>query len=140
MPAQQTLYRLPALFILLLILPQCTEKSSGDYVMEGLQYTQNQEFSKAEEAYLKAINKDPKNMDGYYGLGGIYNYQKKYDQAAEAFKEVLRMDPTNFNAHYSLGYSYELMGDKKGAETHYRTSQRLKKKMEDIIKKNQGTN
>ena len=137
MPTFNNFYRLPTLLILLLILPQCTEKSSNDYVQEGLQYTEHQEYSKAESAYLKAIEKDPKNAGGYYGLGGIYNYYKKYDQATEAFKKVLQLDPTHFNAYYSLGYTYELMGNKQEAEKQYQTFERLKKKMQEILNKNQ---
>lgn len=138
MPSFNYYCRLPALLILALILPQCSEKSSRDYVEEGLQYTERQEYSKAEKAYLRAIEKDPKNADGYYGLGGIYNYYKKFDQAAEAFKKVISMDPTHFNAYYSLGYTFELMGKKEEAEKQYQTYNRLKKKMEEILKKNQG--
>lgn len=138
MPAFNFLYRLPTLLILLLILPQCAEKSSDDYVKEGHQYTEHQEYAKAESAYLQAIEKDPQNADGYYGLGGIYNYYKKFDQAVEAFKTVLRLDPTHFNAYYSLGYTYELMGKKLEAEKQYRTFKRLKKKMKEILTKNQG--
>jgi len=137
MPAFNYLYRLPTLLILLLILPQCTEKSSSDYVEEGHQYTEHQKYSKAEKAYLKAIEKGPDNPDGYYGLGGIYNYFKKFDKAAEAFKKAIRLDPTHFNAYYSLGYTYEQMGKKREAEKQYQTSKRLKKKMEEILKKNQ---
>lgn len=140
MPALKISYQLPALLILLMILPQCTEKSSRDYVQEGLKYTENQEYSKAEEAYLRAIEKNPKNPDGYYGLGGIYNYQKKYDQAVETFRKVIELDPIHYNAYYSLGYSYESMGKKEEAEIQYSASRRLKRKMEEIQKKNRETN
>ncbi len=140
MPALKISYQLPVLLILLMILPQCTEKSSRDYVQEGLKYTENQEYSKAEEAYLRAIEKNPKNPDGYYGLGGIYNYQKKYDKAVETFRKVIELDPIHYNAYYSLGYSYESMGKKEEAEIQYSASRRLKRKMEEIKKKNRETN
>ena len=133
MPTLNYFYRLPALLILLLILPQCTEKTSSDYVKEGYQYTEQQEYSKAENAFLKAIEIDPKNADGHYGIGGIYNNNKKYDKAIAAFEKVLRFDPTHFNAYYSLGYSHEQMGNKKEAEKYFQTYKRLKQKMDKIL-------
>jgi Flp pilus assembly protein TadD len=137
MPTLKYLYRVPALLVLLLILPQCAEKSSSDYVKEGYQYTEQQEYSKAENAFLKAIEKDPKNADGFYGLGGIHNNNKKYPEAIEAFQKVLRLDPTHFNAYYSLGYSYEQNGDIKQAKRNYQTYKRLKQKMDKIINEDQ---
>ena len=133
MPTLNLLYRLPTLLIFLLILPQCAEKSSSDYVKEGYQYIEQQEYSKAENSFLNAIEKDPGNADGFYGLGGILNNNKKYDKAIEAFQKVLTLDPTHYNAYYSLGYSQEQMGDKKEAEKNYQTFKRLKKKMEKIL-------
>lgn len=140
MPALKISYQLPVLLLLLMILPQCTEKSSRDYVQEGLKYTEDQEYSKAEDAYLRAIEKNPGNPAGHYGLGGIYNYQKNYDQAAEEFRKVIELDPTHYNGYYSLGYSYELMGKKEEAEIQYNSYRRLKKKMEEIKKKNREKN
>jgi tetratricopeptide (TPR) repeat protein len=135
MPNLKYIYRLPALLLFLLILPQCAEKSSSDYVKEGYQYIEQQEYRKAENSFLNAIEKDPGNADGFYGLGGIHNNNKKYDKAIEAFKKVLTLDPTHYNAYYSLGYSHEQIGDKKEAEKNYSTFKRLKKKMEKILNK-----
>jgi len=117
----------------MLILPQCAEKSSSDYVKEGYQYIEQQDYSKAENAFLNAIEKDPKNVEGFYGLGGIYNNNKNYEKAIDVFQKLLHLDPTHFNAYYSLGYSHEQMGDKKEAEKNYQTFKRLKKKMEKIL-------
>ncbi|MGV7220616.1 MAG: tetratricopeptide repeat protein [Nitrospinales bacterium] len=137
MPTLNYIYRLPTLFIFLLILPQCSEKSSIDYVKEGYQYIEQQDYTKAENAFLNAIEKDPKNADGFYGLGGIHNNNKKYDKAIEAFQKVLTLDPTHFNAYFSLGYSHEQKGNKKEAEKYFLTYKRLKQKMETILNEGQ---
>ena len=55
----------------LLILPQCSEKNSADYVGEGLEYIEQQDFDKAETAFLKAIENNSKNPEAYYGVGGF---------------------------------------------------------------------
>jgi len=119
--------------LLAMILTQCSDKKSSEYVQEGLNYLQHEQYDKARDAFLKSIEKDANNAGGYYGLGGIYNYQKKYKGAEQAFKSVLKIDPTHHNAWFSLGYTYELMGKKEEAEESYKKYRRLKGKMDSLM-------
>lgn len=121
----------------LLILPQCSEKNSVDYVQEGMQYIEQQNFDKAEAAFLKAIEKNSKDPEAYYGVGGIYNYRKQYDKAKEAFRNTIKMDPAHFDAHYSLGYTHEQLGENEAAEKEFAIYNRLKKKMDAALKREQ---
>jgi tetratricopeptide (TPR) repeat protein len=122
-----------ALILLVMILTQCSDKKSGEYVQEGLEHLSHEQYDSAHKAFLKAIEKDANNADGYYSLGGIYNYQKKFTEAEQAFKSVLKIDPTHHNAWYSLGYTYELMGKKDEAEEHYKKYRRLKGEMDSLM-------
>ena len=134
MSSTRILSTLCLLSLLVLILPQCSDKNSEDYYKDGLSQVEAQDYDGAEQAFQKAIEKDPKNPNGYYGLGGIHNYRKEYDLAEQAFKATLRIDPTFVNAHYSLGYTYEQMGHKEQAEKEYAIYRRLKTKMDQIMK------
>jgi tetratricopeptide (TPR) repeat protein len=122
-----------SLLLLVMILTQCSDKNSGEYVQEGLELLKHEEYDSAQKAFLKAIEKDANNADGYYSLGGIYNYQKKFNDAEQAFKSVLKIDPTHHNAWYSLGYTYELMGKKDEAEANYKKYRRLKGKIDSLM-------
>ncbi len=122
-----------ALILLGMILTQCSDKKSAEYVQEGLEYLNHEQYDSAKKAFLKAIEKDASNVEGYYGLGGIYNYQKKFKDAEQTFKSVLKIDPTHHNAWYSLGYTYELMGKKDEAETSYKKYRRLKGKIDLLM-------
>jgi tetratricopeptide (TPR) repeat protein len=122
-----------ALILLGMILTQCSDKKSDEYVQEGLEYLNKEQYDSAQEAFLKAIEKDVNNADGYYGLGGIYNFQKKFKDAEQAFKSVLKIDPTHHNAWYSLGYTYELMGNKDESEESYKKYRRLKGEMDSLM-------
>ena len=126
-------YKLLALILLVMILTQCSDKNSGEYVQEGLEHLNHEQYDSAKKAFLKAIEKDANNADGYYSLGGIYNYQKKFKDAEQVFKSVLKIDPTHHNAWYSLGYTYELMGKKDEAEASYKKYRRLKGKMDSLM-------
>ena len=121
------------LILFSLILIQCSEKNSEEYVQEGLEYLKHEQYDSARKSFLKAIEKDANNPEGYYSLGGIYNYQKKLKKAERAFKSVLKIDPTHHNAWYSLGFTYELMGQKEAAEESYKKHHRLKEKMDSFI-------
>ena len=121
------------LILFVLILTQCSDKNSGEYVQEGLEYLNHEQYDSARESFLKAIEKDAKNPEGYYGLGGIYNYQKNFKKAEQAFKSVLKIDPIHKNAWYSLVFTYELMGKKEEAEESYKKYRRLKGKMDSLM-------
>ena len=126
-------YKFLALILLGMILTQCSDTNSGEYVQEGLEHLNHEQYDSAKKSFLKAIEKDANNVDGYYSLGGIYNYQKKFKDAEQVFKSVLKIDPTHHNAWYSLGYTYELMGKKDEAEASYKKYRRLKGKMDSLM-------
>lgn len=126
-------HKLLILIFTVMILTQCSDKNSGEYVQEGLDYLNHEQYDPARKSFLKAIEKDANNTQGYYGLGGIYNYQKNYIEAEKAFKSVLKIDPTHHNAWYSLGYTYELMGRKDEAEESYKKYRRLKGEMDSLM-------
>ena len=122
-----------ALILLGMILTKCSDKKSSEYVQEGLEHLKHEEYDSAKESFLKAIEKDANNANGYYSLGGIYNYQKQFNEAEQAFKSVLKIDPTDHNAWYSLGYTYELIGKKEESEASYKKYRRLKGKMDSLV-------
>lgn len=122
------------LLLLLFTLSNCgeAENKNADHVKQGIEYTNQQKYDKAVESFLKAIEKNPKNPEGYYGLGGMYNYKKMFPEAEKAFKTAIRLDPTHFNAHYSLGFTYELMGKQDEADKEYQRHRDLKKKFDAL--------
>ena len=134
--------RLRSLFwiaCLLLILPQCSDKKSPDYVKEGFQFIEEQNFQRAETSFKQALSKNSKSAEAHYGLGGIYNAQARYPEAEEAFKSALRNDPTHIDAHYSLGYTYEQMGKDDLAQKHFKIYDRLKAKYAELMNKGKSS-
>lgn len=136
----RSLVRIP-LYILLscvvLILAQCSPKGSDELVKEGIEYSKQGQYDKALEAFLQAVERDPKNPEAFYGLGGIYNYKNRHREAAEAFKTTIRLDPTHFNARYSLGFTYEKLDEPELAKKEYARYQSLKQRFETLVEKEQ---
>jgi Tfp pilus assembly protein PilF len=123
----------------LLILPQCTEKRSVDFVQEGIGYTNREDYEKAIESFLLAIEKDPKNAKAWFALGGIYNFKKQYEKALEAFKSAINLDPAYHDAYYSLGYTYEILGKKDESEEAFRKQKDLKARLDAYVKKEEAS-
>jgi Tfp pilus assembly protein PilF len=123
-----------SLILIGLILTQCKEKKTAQsYVQEGIEYSNQGHYDRAGDSFLKAVKEDPKNLEGHYGLGGIYNLKKKYVDAEKSFISAIQLDPTHYNAWYSLGYTYELMGKEEDAEKSYEKYHRLKRQMDSIM-------
>jgi len=133
-------FRKILLFLFLsLMLSACGEQKESDYVKEGIEYTNQEKYDEAMESFLKAVEKNPKDPEGYYSLGGIYNFKERYPEAEQAFKTAIGLDPTHHNAHYSLGYTYEMMGKKVEAELEYQRYRDLKKKFDAFSEKDMQT-
>ena len=135
MTAFRIIYKCVAIILTGMILTQCGDKSSSEYVQEGNDYSTRGLYNDAKESYLKSIEKDSKNIEGHYGLGGMYNLERKYEDAEKEFHSVIQLDPTHINGWYSLGYTYELMGKKEDSEKSYRKYRQLKERMDFIINK-----
>ena len=57
-------YKILALISLGMILTQCSDKKSGEYVQEGLENLKQEQYDSAQKAFLKAIEKDANNAEG----------------------------------------------------------------------------
>ena len=114
---------------------QCSSKNSDELVKEGIKHSEKGDYDKSFDAFLKATKLDPKNVNAFYGLGGIHNYRDEHEKAAQAFKTVIKLDPTHFNSRYSLGFTYEELGKPELAKIEYERYRSLKKRFESMITK-----
>ena len=123
----------PLMIFTILMSMQCSSKNSAELVKEGVELSKKGHYDKALDAFLKATELNPKNLDAFYGLGGIYNYQNKHEEAAQTFKIVIKLDPTHFNARYSFGFTYEKLGQPELAKIEFERYSSLKKRFETMI-------
>lgn len=68
-------------------------------------------FSKAKEAYLKAIELAPKYYDAIYNLGLVYIELKEFDEAINCFQKIIKVDSQDSNTYFNLGLVYFKMKD-----------------------------
>ena len=73
------------------------------------------EFSHAEKAFKKAIEKRPDNVKPYLYLGRTYFVQKKYHKAAEVYRQASGIAPQNKKIMLQLASALEKAGQYEAA-------------------------
>lgn len=105
--------------------PECIEKAKEQaqaaleidaWLPEGLRslgryYMFTGQWDKAQDAFLKAVEYNPKYAIGYRTLGWLQHQQGKYKEAFEWARKALEMAPTDLETHLLLGLIHK--GDRK---------------------------
>ncbi|MFC1493104.1 tetratricopeptide repeat protein, partial [candidate division KSB1 bacterium] len=95
------------------------------YFRAGRIYENFNEYDRAEEEYLKALEKNPENRASHYSLGTIYSNKKDYEKARDQFLEVVKYDPENAIVRTDLGSVYLTLKDYDNAEEQFKEAIRI---------------
>lgn len=76
------------------------------YFLLGLAYKNNIEYEKAEKAYLKAIEINPKSEKACYNLASLYLFLNKPEKAIEYFQKCHEINPNDKEVLYFLSLGY----------------------------------
>lgn len=78
----------------------------GNYFALAKIYSDNGEYDKAEEQYLKAREVKPDDPAVYMQLAGFYNSQGQFDKTMEALNARAQKEPNNPEAYYTIATYY----------------------------------
>lgn len=95
----------------LLYLSKTFSYDDGIFYNLGIVYEKMKKYSKAREAYEKAIELEPDSLDSVYNLGLVYTELKEYSKAIECFEKVIEDDSEDSNSYFNLGLVYFKMKD-----------------------------
>ena len=76
---------------------------------KGLEKAQDGKYKDAIESLTEAINRDPKYIDAYLSLAGVYGQTKDHKQSAATYEKAFALD-SNYTSDYRLPYSINLAG------------------------------
>lgn len=83
------------------------------YFLLGLAYKNNIEYEKAEKAYLKAIEINPKSEKACYNLASLYLFLNNPQKAIEYFQKCHEINPEDKEVLYFLSLGYLRIKDYK---------------------------
>lgn len=93
------------------------ESSSPEvYDLLGDAYSQAKDYSKAEDAYRKAVEEDPDDPGHLHGLAQALMAQDKYADALEQFKRLTEIEPSTSENFLRMAQLYRRLGKFDQAE------------------------
>jgi outer membrane protein OmpA-like peptidoglycan-associated protein/Tol biopolymer transport system component len=84
-------------------------KKAVDSYNHALEYAQDGKYSQAITLLQEAISRDPKYIDAYLSLAGVYGQQKEHQQSIAWYEKAFALD-SNYTSDYRLPYSINLAG------------------------------
>jgi superkiller protein 3 len=97
----------------------------------GLVYTAQKSWSKALEAFDKALAMKPDRTTSLNGLGTVLYAMKRNDEAMEKWKKAIEIDPNFASAYYNMGNAYETQEKHREALLAYVKAADINPKMAD---------
>jgi Flp pilus assembly protein TadD len=135
----------PLVLLLALPLGGCqTMKDSADLVLEtaqleqptdtltGKQQFREGNFGLAEEAFRRAVERDPGDAEAWLGLGATHDQLRRFDLADRDYAQVARLAGTSAALLNNRGYSYLMRGNFAKARVDLAAARRLDPDNADI--------
>ena len=89
--------------------PQKVNAKANNIYTKAISDARNEKYEDAIRQINQAINIEPKFVDGYLSLAGIYANLKNYNESVVQFEKALSLDSV-YSKYYYLPYSISLAG------------------------------
>src|SRR5215212_3529493 len=84
-------------------------KKAVEAYTKGIEKAQDGKYKDAIESFQEAITRDPKYVDAYLSLAGVYGQIKSHEQSVVTYEKAFAID-SNYTSDYRLPYSINLAG------------------------------
>lgn len=84
-------------------------KKAVEAYEKGIEKAQADNFPAAIALLQEAIQKDPRYIEAYLSLAGVYGQQKNYEQSTTYYEKAFALD-SNYTSDFRLPYSINLAG------------------------------
>jgi predicted O-linked N-acetylglucosamine transferase (SPINDLY family) len=89
---------------------------------EALALYQAGYFPEAAATYQQILNREPTDVEAWWGLGKIHNSQGNWEQALAALDQALNLDPNQAMIYIDLGFAWQQLGDDSQAILAHQTA------------------
>jgi Tfp pilus assembly protein PilF len=104
---------------------QLEPELADNYVQLGHLYWLTQRNDDGVEEFRKALAKDPKSGNAWFGLARSYLRQKKYAEALQAIDKATKLAPENQRVHFIRGQVLQRLGRKDEGKTEFEIAKKL---------------
>ncbi|HEV8283687.1 MAG TPA: OmpA family protein [Chitinophagaceae bacterium] len=95
--------------------PSKINKKAVALSTQAIEKAESRNFKEAIDLLNQSINLEPKYVDAYLSLGGIYGETKNYKSSTDNYEKAFALD-SNYTNEYKLPYSINLAGQGKFEE------------------------
>jgi rhomboid protease GluP len=95
------------------------------WMLLGSAYLRTQQDDKAEAAFQRAAQLNPKNPAVLAQLGALYLRDKRYEPARQAFQQITELNPNDAEAQVNLGVALNQLGHSDQALARFRKATEL---------------
>jgi Flp pilus assembly protein TadD len=102
----------------------------GDYTAESAMseartHFRNNDFGHSAAFYKRVVDLDPKNPQGYIGLGASYDRLGRFDLSDRVYQTLYGLTGGTAQYYNNVGYSYMLRGNLTAALTNFRKAKAI---------------
>jgi tetratricopeptide (TPR) repeat protein len=87
--------------------------------MLGFALIENSRWDQAISPFRKAVEIEPGNQKGYYGLGVVLNHAQRWDESSAYLQKALTVGPASAEVYMALGEAYTGQGRLRKAIEYY---------------------
>jgi len=102
---------------------------------QGMDYYRRAQWNLAVQAFLRAVNVEPRFVEAWTNLGYSYRRAGDNQKALEAYRRALDLRPDFKFAHAYVGRLYIAMNNREMAMRHYEILRRLDAGMAEELRK-----
>lgn len=102
---------------------------------QGMDYVRRAQWNLAIQAFLRAVNLEPRFVEAWTNLGFSYRKAGDNQKALGAYRRALELRPDFKFAHAYVGRLYIAMGNREMAMRHYEILRRLDPAMAEELRK-----
>lgn len=95
------------------------------WMLLGSAYLRTQQDDKAEAAFQRAAQLNPKNPAVLAQLGALYLRGKRYEPARQSFQQITELNPKDVEAQVNLGVALNMLGRSDEALARFRKAAEL---------------
>lgn len=105
--------------------PNVGSLSAEQALVAARAHFQNGDYGHSATLYKRVVEVDPKNAEGFVGLGASYDRLRRFDLSDRIYAGLLKLTGPTVQYYNNVGYSNMLRGNLQAALASFRKAQAL---------------